>query len=190
MRTYRRPAVHKKFCGSGCWSAEPLELTPGKLRVRGAPRGRCRATGSELGRQAVEEGLEAEPETVVGCRRVVGGGRFEAGSQPRELRRNLSGLGQAVADLFLGIAALAAELPGERGSRGGAQSVAEHEGEHGGHSLVGPFDFGLLPGDTDEYIITGGAFQGQRGFFSRDDTGAVVGVDLAGRLFRRVRAAG
>jgi CubicO group peptidase (beta-lactamase class C family) len=52
-----------------------------------------------------------------------------------------------------------------------------------------PFDFGLLPGDADEYIITGGAFQGQRGFFSRDDTGAVVGVDLAGRLFRRVPAA-
>jgi hypothetical protein len=31
---------------------------------------------------------------------------------------------------------------------------------------------------------------GQRGFFSRDDTGAVVGVDLAGRLFRRVPAIG
>ncbi len=49
-----------------------------------------------------------------------------------------------------------------------------------------PFDFGLLPGDRDEYIITGGAFQGQRGFFTRDETGAVVGADLAGRLFRRV----
>ena len=52
-----------------------------------------------------------------------------------------------------------------------------------------PFDFGLLPGDADEYIITGGAFQGQRGFFTRDETGAVVGVDLAGRLFRRAPAA-
>ena len=52
-----------------------------------------------------------------------------------------------------------------------------------------PFDFGLLPGDADEYIITGGGLQGQRGFFTRDDTGAVVGVDLAGRLFRRVPAA-
>jgi CubicO group peptidase (beta-lactamase class C family) len=49
-----------------------------------------------------------------------------------------------------------------------------------------PFDFGLLPGDADEYIITSGAFQGQRGFFSRDQSGAVVGVDLAGRLFDRV----
>jgi CubicO group peptidase (beta-lactamase class C family) len=52
-----------------------------------------------------------------------------------------------------------------------------------------PFDFGLLPGDTDEYIITGGAFAGQRGFFTRDHNGAVVGVDLAGRLFGRVPAA-
>ncbi len=49
-----------------------------------------------------------------------------------------------------------------------------------------PFDFGLLPGDADEYIITGGAFKGQRGFFTRDERGKVVGVDLAGRLFNRV----
>jgi CubicO group peptidase (beta-lactamase class C family) len=49
-----------------------------------------------------------------------------------------------------------------------------------------PFDFGLLPGDTDEYILTSGAFKGQRGFFTRDDSGAVTGVDLAGRLFNRV----
>jgi CubicO group peptidase (beta-lactamase class C family) len=46
-----------------------------------------------------------------------------------------------------------------------------------------PFDFGLLPGD--EYIVTSGALKGQRGFFTRDDTGAVVAVDLAGRLFSR-----
>jgi CubicO group peptidase (beta-lactamase class C family) len=48
-----------------------------------------------------------------------------------------------------------------------------------------PFDVGLLPGRTDEYVITSGAFQGQRGFFTRDHTGAVTGVDLAGRLFNR-----
>lgn len=48
-----------------------------------------------------------------------------------------------------------------------------------------PFDFGLLPGDADEYIITSGAFKRQRGFFTRD-SGSVVGVDLAGRLFNRV----
>lgn len=47
-----------------------------------------------------------------------------------------------------------------------------------------PFDFGLLPGN--EYIITSGALRGQRGFFTRDDSGAVVGADLAGRLFQRL----
>ncbi len=52
-----------------------------------------------------------------------------------------------------------------------------------------PFDFGLLPGDADEYVITSGAFRGQRGFFTRDQTGAIVGVDLAGRLFNRVPTA-
>jgi CubicO group peptidase (beta-lactamase class C family) len=52
-----------------------------------------------------------------------------------------------------------------------------------------PFDLGLLPGDADEYIITSGAFKGQRGFFTRDESGAVVGVDLAGRLFNRVPTA-
>jgi CubicO group peptidase (beta-lactamase class C family) len=47
-----------------------------------------------------------------------------------------------------------------------------------------PFDIGLLPGD--EYIVTSGALRGQRGFFTRDDSGAVVGADLAGRLFNRL----
>jgi CubicO group peptidase (beta-lactamase class C family) len=50
-----------------------------------------------------------------------------------------------------------------------------------------PFDVGLLPGDADEYISTSGAFKGQRGFFTRDKSGTVVGVDLAGRLFSRVQ---
>ncbi len=49
-----------------------------------------------------------------------------------------------------------------------------------------PADMGLLPGDKDEYIITSGGLKGQRGFFTRDKSGAVVGVDLAGRLFSRV----
>jgi hypothetical protein len=49
-----------------------------------------------------------------------------------------------------------------------------------------PFPFGLLPGDGDQYIVTGGAMKGQRGFFSRDENGAVTGVDMAGRLFNRV----
>jgi hypothetical protein len=46
-----------------------------------------------------------------------------------------------------------------------------------------PFDLSLLPGDVDEYIITSGAFKGQRGFFTRAESDAVMGVDLAGRLF-------
>ena len=47
-----------------------------------------------------------------------------------------------------------------------------------------PFDIGLLP--RDEYIVIGGEYAGQRGFFSRDENGAVTGVDLAGRLASRV----
>jgi CubicO group peptidase (beta-lactamase class C family) len=54
---------------------------------------------------------------------------------------------------------------------------------------IEPSDFGLLPGDADEYIITSGALTGQRGFFTRDQRGAVVGVDLAGRLYQRVLTA-
>src|SRR4051794_9987320 len=50
-----------------------------------------------------------------------------------------------------------------------------------------PFPFGLLPGNKDEYMITGGAFKGQRGFFTRDPSGAVTGVDLSGRLFSRIQ---
>jgi hypothetical protein len=41
--------------------------------------------------------------------------------------------------------------------------------------------WGPLPGGRDEYIITRGTYAGQRGFFTRDASGAVVGVDLAGR---------
>ena len=48
-----------------------------------------------------------------------------------------------------------------------------------------PFDLGPLPSDADEYIITSGAFKGQRSLFTRDESGAVVGVDLAGQLFKR-----
>ena len=51
---------------------------------------------------------------------------------------------------------------------------------------IAPADIGLLPGGADEYIVTSGGLKGQRGFFTRDESGAVVGVDLAGRLFKRV----
>ena len=49
-----------------------------------------------------------------------------------------------------------------------------------------PAEFGLLPGNADEYVITSGAMKGLRGAFTRDKSGAVVGIDLAGRLFSRV----
>ncbi|HEX6676583.1 MAG TPA: serine hydrolase domain-containing protein [Actinomycetes bacterium] len=52
-----------------------------------------------------------------------------------------------------------------------------------------PADIGLLPGDRDEYAITSGGLKGLRGFFTRDEDGAVVGVDLAGRLYTRVPTA-
>jgi CubicO group peptidase (beta-lactamase class C family) len=50
-----------------------------------------------------------------------------------------------------------------------------------------PAEMGLLPGDKDEYIITNGAYKGQRGFFTRDKSRVITGVDLAGRLFSRVQ---
>ncbi|HEV7713693.1 MAG TPA: serine hydrolase domain-containing protein, partial [Asanoa sp.] len=52
-----------------------------------------------------------------------------------------------------------------------------------------PAAMGLLPGDGDEYIVTEGGLKGQRGFFTRDAGGAIVGLDLAGRLFTRVAGA-
>ncbi|MFJ8363810.1 serine hydrolase domain-containing protein [Streptomyces sp. NPDC093984] len=48
---------------------------------------------------------------------------------------------------------------------------------------------GFLPGDGDEYVVTEGGLKGQRGYFSRDADGAVIGVDLAGRLFNRAMEA-
>ena len=52
-----------------------------------------------------------------------------------------------------------------------------------------PAEIGLLPGNKDEYVITSGGMSGLRGFFTRDERGAIAGVDLAGRLFTRVPTA-
>jgi hypothetical protein len=49
-----------------------------------------------------------------------------------------------------------------------------------------PAAIGLLARDGDEYILMEGGLKGQRGFFTRDGSGAVVGVDLAGRIATRV----
>ena len=51
-----------------------------------------------------------------------------------------------------------------------------------------PADIGLLPGSGDEFIVTSGGLNGQRGFFTRDTRGIIMGVDLAGRLFHRTLA--
>jgi hypothetical protein len=40
--------------------------------------------------------------------------------------------------------------------------------------------------EMDAMTATIGALTGQRGFFTRDDSGTVVGVDLAGRFAKRV----
>ncbi|MFJ7965426.1 serine hydrolase domain-containing protein [Streptomyces sp. NPDC096324] len=48
---------------------------------------------------------------------------------------------------------------------------------------------GFLPGDGDEYVITEGGLEGQRGYFSRDADGVITGIDIAGRLFHRVTRA-
>jgi CubicO group peptidase (beta-lactamase class C family) len=51
-----------------------------------------------------------------------------------------------------------------------------------------PAGIGLLPGDNDEYVILDGGMQGLRGSFTRDQSGTVIGIDLAGRLFNRTPA--
>jgi CubicO group peptidase (beta-lactamase class C family) len=51
-----------------------------------------------------------------------------------------------------------------------------------------PARLGLLPGSGDDYIVTEGGLTGQRGFLTRDAGGAIIGADLAGRLFTRVPA--
>ena len=50
-----------------------------------------------------------------------------------------------------------------------------------------PAGLGLLA--DDGYVVTSGGLSGQRGFFTRDERGTVVGADLAGRLFKRAASA-
>src|SRR5215218_3482852 len=82
-----------------------------------------RAADDEFGFQAVEDGLEAELEGVLGCRAVVGGGGVEAGAKPWELHGDLAGVRHVVAQQLCGVTAVAAELPGERGHCGWAEGV-------------------------------------------------------------------
>lgn len=43
----------------------------------------------------------------------------------------------------------------------------------------------LIHGEQDHYLVTGGGLTGQRGYFSRDTSGRVTTVDVAGRVFFR-----
>jgi CubicO group peptidase (beta-lactamase class C family) len=52
-----------------------------------------------------------------------------------------------------------------------------------------PAGIALLPGDGDEYVVTEGSLKGQRGVFTRDESGVVVGVDLGAELFNRAPTA-
>jgi CubicO group peptidase (beta-lactamase class C family) len=49
-----------------------------------------------------------------------------------------------------------------------------------------PANMGLLPGEKDEYIVTAGGMKGQRGFFTRDENGAIKGLDIGGRPFAKI----
>jgi CubicO group peptidase (beta-lactamase class C family) len=76
-------------------------------------------------------------------------------------------------------------IDGARPTDGGADQAGDPGG--GGQGTAAdpaPFEVGLLP--RDEYIVTGGEYAGQRGFFTRDASGTITGVDLAGRLATRV----
>ncbi|MFE2543497.1 serine hydrolase domain-containing protein [Actinacidiphila glaucinigra] len=48
-----------------------------------------------------------------------------------------------------------------------------------------PAGLGLLPGSSDEYIVTSGGLTGQRGFLTRDADRTITGANLAGRHFHR-----
>jgi CubicO group peptidase (beta-lactamase class C family) len=50
-----------------------------------------------------------------------------------------------------------------------------------------PARMGFIAEDGDDYIVTAGPLQGQRGYFARDEYGAITALDLAGRQFRRVK---
>ena len=48
------------------------------------------------------------------------------------------------------------------------------------------FTIGLLPGPGDRYIVTEGPAKGMKGYFARDESGAVNAVHVGGRLATRV----
>ena len=49
-----------------------------------------------------------------------------------------------------------------------------------------PDPLGLLPGEGDRYIVTGGPSRGERGYFSRRQDGSIDGMHVGGRYATRV----
>src|SRR6266702_2692519 len=93
-------------------SSGPALLWPPSTTGR-SPAARASWAAGQLGLQAVENGLQAELEAVLGRRAVPGRGRVQAGAQPREPGRDLVGFGHAVAEQRRTVAAVLAELPGQ-----------------------------------------------------------------------------
>jgi len=52
-----------------------------------------------------------------------------------------------------------------------------------------PIPIAMLVGDGDRYVVSGGAAKGMKGYFMRDETGAVTGVHVGGRLAVRTKEA-
>jgi CubicO group peptidase (beta-lactamase class C family) len=50
-----------------------------------------------------------------------------------------------------------------------------------------PEPLGILPGEGDHYVITGGPAKGMRGYFSRAGDGSIDGMHVGGRYATRVR---
>jgi hypothetical protein len=52
---------------------------------------------------------------------------------------------------------------------------------------VPPIPIGLLPGEGDRYIVTGGPAKGMKGYFVRGPSGDVESVHVGGRLATRIK---
>src|SRR6266536_4391656 len=124
---------------SGMVTGRPGSARAGAIRsqLAGSTSGLCTSSRRVIGGgssapgqpvlQAVEDDLQAELEAVLGRRAVAGRGRVQPSAQSREPGRDLVGSGHAVTEQRRAIAAVLAELPGQRGLRGRAEGVAEDE---------------------------------------------------------------
>jgi len=51
-----------------------------------------------------------------------------------------------------------------------------------------PIPLGILPGDGDRYIVTGGSAKGMKGYFVRGNGGTIDAVHMGGRIATRTGA--